>query len=138
MVYLFIDIKNGIISNWFYLIIFSLLIIIRMYSDKCDDIYNMYNFEKQKNNKITNNTNILLLEIYKLTHNIKQSNINKELKVKIISYQYDLSLYKIYDTFLDKNYILNHKYNQLLINKYIENNSNNLFIHLRHQVKNNL
>lgn len=125
--YVFMSIKSGIILNWNYIIICSLMIIIRMYSDKCDDIYEMYNFEKQKNTKIEKNNNMLMFEKYRLIHHIKQSKVNSEIQIKLIMYDYDSSLYTIYDTFLDINYNLNHKCNQLLINKYIETNSNNLF-----------
>ena len=120
----FIAIKSGIILNWHYLIICSLIIIIRMYSDKCIDIYEMYEYEITQ----TNN-NERMLDIYKLKHNVLQANINSEIKIKLLMYEHDLFLYKLYDSFLDTNYILNHKYNKLLINKHIETHSDNLFIH---------
>lgn len=97
-----------------------------MYSDKCVDIYEMYEYEITQ----TNN-NERMLDIYKLKHNVLQANINSEIKIKLLMYEHDSSLYKLYDSFLDTNYILNHKYNQLLINKHIETHSDNLFIHTR-------
>ena len=124
----FIAIKSGIILNWHYCIICSLIIIIRMYSDKCVDIYEMYDYEYE----ITQtNNNQQMLDIYKLKHNVLQANLNSEIKIKLLMYEHDTSLYKLYDSFLDTNYILNHKYNQLLINKHIETHSDNLFIHTR-------
>lgn len=122
----FIAIKSGIILNWHYFIICSLIIIIRMYSDKCNDIHEMYEYEITQ----TNN-NKRMIDIYKLKHNVLQANINSEIKIKLLMYEHDSSLYKLYDSFLDTNYILNHKYNQLLINKHIETHSDNLFIHAR-------
>jgi hypothetical protein len=100
-----------------------------MYSDKCNDVYEMYNYEKQKNINYENNNNIVMLDIYKLKHNIQQVNVNSEIKINLIRYEYDSSLYNIYDTILEENYILTHKYNQLLINKEIEQYSNNLIAH---------
>lgn len=120
----FIAIKTGIISNWHYCVIFSLIIIIRMYADKCNDIYEMYNYETHKTN---NYDNMVMFDIYKLKHKIHQTHVNYELKIKLIMYERDTSLYKLYDRMLDKNYILAHKYNQLLINKHIEKYYNNLF-----------
>ncbi len=127
--HVFISINSGIISNWHYFIISSLIIIIRMYSDKCHDIYEMYIYDKQTNRYYQDNHNILMFEICKLKHNILQSNINAELNIKLLMYQHDSYLYKLYDSFLETNYILNHKYNQLIINKHIETHSDNLFIH---------
>lgn len=123
----FIVIKSCIISNWHYLIICSLIIILRMYCDKCDDIYEMYNYEKQKNNDYETTHTIVMFDMYKLKHNVNQVNVNFEIKIKLLMYKHDSSLYKLYDGMLDKNYILNHKYNQLLINKHIEKYPNNLF-----------
>lgn len=129
----FIAIKSGIFSNWNYFIICSLIIIIRMYSDKCDDIYEMHDYEitQNKNNEQIRMNNMVMLEIYKLKHNVLQAKLNSEIKIKLIMYEHDTFLYKLYDSFLDTNYILNHKYNQLLINKHIETHSDNLFIRTR-------
>jgi predicted nucleic acid-binding Zn ribbon protein len=119
-----IAIKSGIISNWQYYIICGLMIIIRMYSDKCRE---MYNYEKQKEEYYEKKNDMKMFYIYKLKHNIHQVKLNAELKFKLLKYKHDSALYKLYDIMLDKNYILNHKYNQLIINKHIEKYSNNLF-----------
>jgi hypothetical protein len=127
--HLFIAIISGIFLNWKYCLIYSLILIIKMYSFKCYDIYEMYNYEKQKNVIYEDNIDIVSFEIYQLKHKIKQVNVNCEIKIKLIMYEYDLSLCQMYDIMLDKNYILNHKYNQLIINKYIEKNTSKLHSH---------
>lgn len=113
-------IKSSIILNWTYYMIFCLIIIImKMYSDKCNDIYKMYHYNYDNNNNTHKMVNFDI-EICKLKHNILQNKINTEMKIILINYEYELSLYKIYDSILYEMYILTHKYNQLLINKEID------------------
>ena len=112
-------IKSSIISNWTYYMIFCLIIIImKMYSDKCNAIYKMYHYNDDNVN--THKMVIDDIEICKLKHNILQNKINTEMKIILINYEYELSLCKIYDSILYEMYILTHKYNQLLINKEID------------------